>query len=74
LLTTPKKKYLAQIYNIAPEYSQGVYDNLLKKEFEFSEVEELSKTAQEWYKEPKFRPSPGERLVGFAPQAPVYNV
>jgi catalase len=65
---------LAQIYNIAPEYSQGVYDALPEKKFEFSEVEELSKNAQEWYKEPKFRPSSGERLVGFAPLNPVYNV
>ncbi|KAI0397793.1 heme-dependent catalase [Xylariaceae sp. FL0594] len=69
-----QKKYLAQIYNIAPDYSQGVYDALPEKKFEFQEVQELSKNAQEWYKEPKFRPSQGERLVGFAPPAPIYNV
>jgi catalase len=40
---------------------------LAKKDFAFSEVEELSKTAQEWYKEKKFRPSPGNRLIGYAP-------
>jgi catalase len=69
-----QKKYLAQIYNIAPEYAQGVYDGLPKKEFEFSEVKELAKTAQEWYKEKKFRPSPGNRLVGMAPPGSVYNM
>jgi catalase len=65
---------LAQIYNIAPDYSHGVFDLLPEKEFEFDEVKELSKTAQEWYKEKKFRPSQGERLVGFAPQGSVYNM
>ncbi|OTB00337.1 hypothetical protein M426DRAFT_66107 [Hypoxylon sp. CI-4A] len=65
---------LIQIYNIAPDWSQGVYDLLPKKEFQFSEVEKLSHGAQEWYKEKKFQPSNGERLVGFAPPTPVYNV
>ncbi|KAF2431659.1 heme-dependent catalase [Tothia fuscella] len=68
-----QKKYLAQIYNIAPEYAQGVFDGLPKKDFDFSEVEELSKTAQEWYKEKKFRPSEGNRLVGFQPSMAVYG-
>ncbi|KAI0457079.1 heme-dependent catalase [Xylaria acuta] len=68
-----QKKYLAQAYNIAPEYAQGIYTALPEKKFEFSEVEELSKTAYLWYKEPKFRPT-GEKLVGFAPSKPVYNV
>ncbi|XXH01684.1 hypothetical protein Hte_008045 [Hypoxylon texense] len=68
-----QKKYLAQIYNIAPEWSQGVYDMLPKKEFNFSEVKELSQNAHEWYKEKKFRPSQGERLVGYASSTPVYN-
>ncbi|EKG22516.1 Catalase [Macrophomina phaseolina MS6] len=69
-----QKKYLAQIYNIAPEYSQGVYDLLNKKSFEFSEVEKLAEGAQLWYKEKKFQPSTGEKLTGFAPSAPFYNV
>jgi catalase len=51
-----------------------VYDLLSKKEFDFHEVEELSKTAQEWYKEKKFRPTNGERLVGFAPVTSIYNL
>ncbi|KAF2401669.1 heme-dependent catalase [Trichodelitschia bisporula] len=68
-----QKKYLAQIFNIAPEYSRGVYDLLPEKKFEFGEVEELSKTAQEWYKEKKFRPSNGERLVGAVPGFSVYG-
>jgi catalase len=68
-----QKKYLAQIFNISPEYSQSVYDNLKEKKFQFSEVEELSKTAQEWYKEKKFLPSEGDGLVGYLPQQNVYN-
>ncbi|KAF2090734.1 catalase [Saccharata proteae CBS 121410] len=60
-----QKKFLAQAYNIAPDWAKGVYEKLPKKEFEFSEVEELSKSAHEWYKELKFRPSKGDRLVGF---------
>lgn len=68
-----QKKYLAQIYNIAPEWSEGVYEMLPKKDFDFSEVKTLSETAHEWYKEKKFRPSQGERLVGYAPSKPVYN-
>ncbi|TKA70222.1 hypothetical protein B0A49_06460 [Cryomyces minteri] len=70
-----QKKYLAQIYNIAPEYSRGVYDltNYKNGRFDYSEVEELAKGAEVWYKEPKFRPSNGERLVGFQPQGAVYN-
>jgi catalase len=51
-----------------------VYDLLPKKEFDFDEVRELSETAQEWYKEKKFRPSNGEKLVGFAPPTSIYNV
>ncbi|KAI4120779.1 MAG: hypothetical protein LQ341_007501 [Variospora aurantia] len=58
-----QKKYLAQIYNIAPEYPKAVYDLLPKKEFEFAEVEELSKTAHEFYKEAKFRPGENDRLT-----------
>jgi catalase len=69
-----QKKYLAQVYNIAVDYAQNIYEALPKKEFKFSEVEELSKTAQEWYKEPKFRPSQGERLTGYAPPVSIYNV
>lgn len=69
-----QKRYLAQVYNIGTDYAQGVYSALPKKEFEFSEVEELSQTAHEWYKEKKFRPSSGERLTGYAPEKAIYNV
>lgn len=65
---------MAQVYNIAPEYAKGIFDLLKKKpDFDFSEVEELSKTAQEWHKYKKFRPSNGEKLVGLPPKVPVYN-
>ena len=70
---SPQQKYLAQIYNISPDYSQGVYELLPKKDFVFGEVEKLAKDAETWYKEPKFRPSNGEKLVGMVPPHPVYN-
>ncbi|KAF2221230.1 putative vegetative catalase [Elsinoe ampelina] len=70
-----QKKYLAQIYNISPEYARGVYDQTKFKneKFDFSEVETLSKDAATFYKEPKFRPDQGDRLVGFAPTQPFYQ-
>ncbi|KAL9630455.1 MAG: hypothetical protein Q9164_006407, partial [Protoblastenia rupestris] len=58
-----QKKYLARIYNIAPEYPKAIYDLLPKRQFEFSEVEELSKSAETFSKEPKFWPGEGDRLV-----------
>ena len=69
-----QSKYLAQIYNIAPEYAQGVYNLLPEKKFGFEEVAERSKGAETWYKEPKFRPGPSERLVGFMPGTSIYGM
>ncbi|KAI7492813.1 heme-dependent catalase [Hortaea werneckii] len=72
-----QKKYLAQIYCVAPEYAQSVYDLTQfkhKQSFEFSEVEELSKEAPTFYKNPKFRPEEGNRLVGFALEKPFYQL
>ena len=69
-----QSKYLSQIYNIAPEYAKSVYDLLPKKDFEFSEVEEGAKNAETAGKEKAFRPSEGERLVGYAPANPIYNM
>ncbi|KAG8626320.1 hypothetical protein KVT40_005265 [Elsinoe batatas] len=71
-----QKKYLAQVYNISPEYARGVYDQTKFKneKFDFGEVESLSKDAATFYKEPKFRPDQGDRLVGFAPTQPFYHM
>ncbi|KAI7139932.1 hypothetical protein KC343_g6726 [Hortaea werneckii] len=72
-----QKKYLAQIYCVAPEYAQSVYDLTQfkhKQSFEFSEVEELSKEAPTFHKNPKSRPEEGNRLVGFAPEKPFYQL
>ena len=69
-----QQRYLSQIYNIAPEYANAVYDLLPKKEFSFGEVEEGAKGAETAYKEKKFRPSPGDRLVGYAPANPIYQM
>lgn len=70
------KKYLAQIYNVAPEYAKGVYDLTQMKfeRFDFNVVKEMSKDAPTWYKEPKFRPGEGGNIVGYAPGQPFYNV
>ena len=69
------KRYLAQVYNIAPEYAQGVYDQTKFKfdRFDFSEVEQMSKEAHTWYKVDRFQPDAGNRLVGFAPEKPFYH-
>ncbi|RKU45288.1 hypothetical protein DL546_006241 [Coniochaeta pulveracea] len=70
-----QKKYLAQLYNISPDYSQGVYELLEPKNFVFGEVEKLAADAQLYYREKKFLPSNGEKLVGKVPPAGFgYNV
>lgn len=67
--------YLAQQYNIQPEYARAIYDLLPDKEFEFSEVEEKAKTAVTAGKAAKFRPSgPQDRLVGMPPPGSIYNM
>jgi catalase len=70
---TEKKKYLAQLHNISPDYAEGVYRRLKDPKFTVDEVKELSKDAHTWGKERKFMPSTGEKLSGFAPTGPVYN-
>jgi len=62
-----QKKYLAQLYNISPDYSEGVFQLLADPEFTMSEVIELSKDAHTWYKERKFQPLNGEKLTGMMP-------
>ncbi|KAL7952083.1 catalase-like domain-containing protein [Trichoderma barbatum] len=69
-----KTKYLAQLYNISPDYANGVYELLDEADFDLDEVKGLAQTAQEWYKEKKFMPSTGEKLAGNTPSTPVYNV
>ncbi|ROT39542.1 catalase [Sodiomyces alkalinus F11] len=66
-------KYLAQLHNIAPEYAQGVYELLREPKFGLDEVKEKAETAHLWYKEKKFRPSGGAKLVGQVPSLSVYN-
>ena len=69
-----QSKYLSQLYCIAPEYAKAVYDGLGEAKFGFSEVEEGAKTAPEAYKVPMLRPSQGDRLVGYMPPNPIYNM
>lgn len=75
-----KVGYLAQLWNIDPSYAQAIYDRLPenaktgKEGFEFVEVQNAAKGAENAGKGPKFRPSQAqERLVGTVPQVPVYN-
>ncbi|VBB87229.1 CATP2 small subunit catalase encoded by the catP2 gene [Podospora comata] len=68
-----QKKYLAQLYNISPDYSEGVFQLLPAPQFEMNEVKSLAENAHTWYKEKKFQPLNGEKLTGFAPPGPVYN-
>jgi catalase len=69
------KRYLAQIYNIAPEYARGVYDltNFKHEKFDFTEVEKLAPDAPTFSKEPKFRPGEGNKLTGLVPETPFYS-
>ncbi|KAL6872227.1 catalase-like domain-containing protein [Trichoderma longibrachiatum] len=69
-----RSKYLAQLYNISPDYATGVFELLNETEFDLKEVKSLAETAQEWYKEKKFMPSTGEKLMGNVPGMPVYNM
>jgi len=66
-------KYLAQLYNISPDYAQGVYDKLTDAEFTMSEIKERAETAHEWYKEKKFRPATKGKPSGVPPSHRVYN-
>lgn len=71
--TPPQIKYLAQLYNISPEYAMSVYSLLQDPGLDFAEVEDHAETAHLWYKEAKFRPT-GEKLVGFTPKTQTYNI
>lgn len=68
------QKFLSQAYNISPEWAKGVYDGLPKKDFDFNKVEEGAAGAELAYKERKFQPSKGDRLVGFNPSNPIYQM
>ncbi|PQE10581.1 catalase protein [Rutstroemia sp. NJR-2017a BVV2] len=68
--------YLAQLWNIDPDYARAIYDLLPedRRKFEFVEVQNKAKGAELAGKEAKFRPSmASERLVGFVPEGAIYN-
>ncbi|PYH85855.1 catalase [Aspergillus uvarum CBS 121591] len=68
-------KYLAQLYRVAPEYAQGVYELLPEKKFAFAEVEKRSQGAESAGKTVKFMPSvETDKLVGMCPAQSIYNV
>ncbi|KAJ4268849.1 hypothetical protein NW762_002919 [Fusarium torreyae] len=58
-------------YNAAKGLRHVKYPDIQSKYL--AQVKELAETAQEWYKEPKFRPGPDSKLVGYPPAVPVYQ-
>ncbi|KAG7114749.1 Vegetative catalase like protein [Verticillium longisporum] len=58
-------KYLAQLYNISPDYAQGVFDRLREHTFSMDEVKAKAEDAHTWYREKKFLPSDESKLVGY---------
>ncbi|KAJ5548442.1 hypothetical protein N7513_005676 [Penicillium frequentans] len=67
-------KYLAQLYRVAAQYAESVFNLLPEKSFSFSEVEERSQSAEKMGKNPKFCPSAKtDKLVGKCPAAKIYN-
>lgn len=69
-----QRKFLSQIHNVSPDWAREVYDRLRKQDFSFAEVEKGAEGAELAYKEKKFRPDEGDRLVGFAPENPIYQM
>ena len=75
-----KVGYLAQLWNIDPDYARAIFDMLPESAktgdegFSFVDVQNKAKGAELAGKEGKFRPSnPNEKLVGFVPGMPIYN-
>jgi catalase len=72
-----KIRYLAQLWNIDPQYASAIYELLPaeSKDFDFVEVQNTAKGAELLGKEAKFRPGrPEDKLVGFAANMAVYNM
>lgn len=69
-----QKKYLAQLYNVSPDYAKGVFERLQQPQFDLTEVERLAQEAYTWYRNKAFLPSGGEKLMGYPPAQPVYGV
>ena len=71
------QRFLSQIYNIGEEWAQGVYDGLpqgLKGKVDWKKIVQDAEEAEFAFKELKFRPSKGDRLVGFNPENPIYQM
>lgn len=67
-------KYLAQLYRVAAQYAESVFNLLPEKSFSFSDIEERSQGAEKMGKNAKFCPSAKtDKLVGKCPAAKIYN-
>lgn len=53
---TTRKRYLAQVWNISPDYVKGVIFYLTDKKVDIQEVEKLSKAAAMMGKTEKYKP------------------
>lgn len=72
--TIIQEKYLAQCYNISPDYARAIYDLLPEKDFGFDAVEKRAKEAACYGKEKKFMPfADNHKLIGKKPDIPVYQ-
>jgi catalase len=72
-----KIRYLAQLWNIDPEYAGAIFELLpaASKDFDFVEVQNTAKGAELLGKEAKFRPGQSrDKLIGSLPDMAVYNV
>ena len=76
-----KVGYLAQLWNIDPEYARAIYDLLPEgaregtEGFTFAEVQSAAKGAEKAGKEAKFRPSRmADKMVGMVPGEGIYNM
>lgn len=73
-------RYLAQLYNIAPEYCQGVIEKMPEKSagrkcVDMDAIKKATGEAPTFGKEAKFRPSKKmDRLIGKEFDLAVYNV
>jgi catalase len=67
-------KYLAQLFNVSPQYAKAVFELLPKPSFSFREVEQTARGADTIGKEQKFCPSAKtDKLVGKCPAGKVYT-
>ena len=66
-------KYLAQLYRVAAQYAESVFNLLPEKSFSFSDIEERSQGAEKMGKNAKFCPSAKICLTVVLPNVISYS-